>query len=221
MNRIPEPEELMDESEQAFAYASADFSKSHQFIVDTFKIKFKNDICGDVIDLGCGPGDVSIRFAKAYPNCNVLGVDGAKEMLKLAQRDLEKNKELEIRIKFFESFIPSPQIPRKNYQAIISNSLLHHLHDPSVLWNTIKELANHDTFIFIADLFRPENPEQAKQIVEELSPNDPEILKRDFYNSLCAAFTTKEIENQLKLAGLENMRVETIDEIHLIIWGKL
>ncbi len=220
MQRTPEPEELMDIEEQALAYASADFSKSHQFIVDIFTAKFDTTLTGEIIDLGCGPGDISIRFAKAHPHCNVLGVDGAKEMLKLAQLEVNKNQELKDRISFLESFIPSSKIPKKQYQAIISNSLLHHLHNPSVLWNTVKELANTETHIFIADLFRPDTPEQARQIVEELSSNDPEILKRDFYNSLCAAFTPEEIREQLSLSGLNNLKIEKIDAIHLIVWGE-
>jgi ubiquinone/menaquinone biosynthesis C-methylase UbiE len=39
-----------------------------------------------VLDLGCGPADVTIRFAKANPGYKFHGVDGSAAMLKLWPR---------------------------------------------------------------------------------------------------------------------------------------
>ena len=67
MERQPEPD-LMDEEEQARAYALADFEAPHENFVELFKQRFAGeDITGDVLDLGCGPADVSIRFARHFP----------------------------------------------------------------------------------------------------------------------------------------------------------
>ena len=67
MKRIPEPE-LMDTAEQARAYAAADFSAAHQSYVTLFHQTFpKRPASAAVLDLGCGPADVTVRFAKANP----------------------------------------------------------------------------------------------------------------------------------------------------------
>ena len=68
MKRIPEPE-LMDDPEQARAYALADFSEPHQAFIDHFARCFPRHRPRRVLDLGCGPADVTIRFARAYPDC--------------------------------------------------------------------------------------------------------------------------------------------------------
>ena len=66
MERIPEPE-LMDEAEQARAYAEADFSGPHDMFVQLFREAFPDTApAGAVLDLGCGPADVTRRFASAF-----------------------------------------------------------------------------------------------------------------------------------------------------------
>ncbi len=52
------------------------------------------------------------------------------------------------------------------------------------------------------DLFRPESREAAWAIVEKYSGHEPEVLKRDFFHSLCAAFEPGEVRAQLDACGL-------------------
>src|SRR5215475_3002581 len=89
MKRTPEPE-LMNEQEQAAAYAAADWSESHGKIPGYFRDRFPNFRQGRVIDLGCGPADISIRFAKAYPHATLLGVDGSETMLVFGRRRVDE-----------------------------------------------------------------------------------------------------------------------------------
>ena len=71
----------MDNPEQARAYAEADFSEPHQAFVAHFQRLFPDFSPSQAIDLGCGPADVAIRFARAFPETSILGVDSAKAML--------------------------------------------------------------------------------------------------------------------------------------------
>jgi hypothetical protein len=61
----------------------------------------------------------------------------------------------------------------------------------------------------------------AWRIVEQYSSREPEVLKRDFFNSLCAAFTPDEVRGQLAAAGLEVLRVQTVSDRHLTVSGRL
>jgi len=70
------------------------------------------------------------------------------------------------------------------------------------------------------DLYRPESVETARRIVEDVSPDEDPILKRDFYDSLCAAFTVGEIEEQLRSTHL-NLQVAQVSERHMLIKGLL
>jgi SAM-dependent methyltransferase len=220
MERVPEPE-LMDDKEQASAYAKADFEEPHSRFINLFLENFGNSgLRSFVLDLGCGPGDITIRFARAFPDCIVHGVDGAEEMLIQGKRNLNCAPDVRDRIVLVHGILPEVVLPRARYDVVISNSLLHHLRDPAVLWEVIKRHAAPDAPIFIVDLARPRTPEEVWSIIAEYSGNELEILKRDFYNSLLAAFRAEEIEDQLKAARLEYLRVKRISDRHVMISGR-
>ena len=220
MQRIPEPE-LMDDPVQAEAYAAADFDEAHSRIVAAFEACFPDaGVTGRILDLGCGPGDISLRFAARYPACTVTGVDGSAAMIRLANRRRTIDAAGD-RVAFVEGSIPGAPIPAVRYAAIISNSLLHHLHRPQVLWETVASYADPDTRIYVVDLRRPQSTDMARRLVEEYAAGEPDILRRDFYNSLCAAFTPREVEMQLAAAGLDGLSVQVISDRHLAVHGTL
>ncbi|MBT6051796.1 MAG: SAM-dependent methyltransferase, partial [Candidatus Scalindua sp.] len=88
-------------------------------------------------------------------------------------------------------------------------------------WKTILDYGSSGTKIFIVDLFRPDSKERADWLVNEYSGNEPEILKKDFYNSLCASFETAEVEQQLSNIGLSGLSVKIVSDRHLIVYGEV
>ncbi len=220
MQRIIEPE-LMDDREQAAIYAQADFEAPHNQVIKRFGMEFPEaQIKGNVLDLGCGPGDISFRFAYRFPKAKVIGIDGAKAMITLACERKKKELRLGERISFIEGLIPGPAIPSLPYEVIISNSLLHHLHNPQLLWETIIQHTSIGTKIFIVDLLRPGDTKKAEEIVNKYAADEPSLLKKDFYNSLLAAFEPEEVEAQLARAELTDLTVKVISDRHLLIYGE-
>lgn len=220
MQRIPEPE-LMDESEQALAYAKADFSEPNQRFVATFVAEFPELQRGAVLDLGCGPGDIVIRLAQAVPGLVVHGLDGARAMLAHGDRRLAGLPELRSRVQFVEGLLPGARLPLARYDAITSNSLLHHLHEPQGLWRSIVSAGAPGAAVLVMDLFRPQSKDEAWAIVEKYSGGEPEVLKVDFFNSLCAAFSPDEVRSQLADCGLGGLEVRIVSDRHLIVRGRL
>ena len=221
MQRVIEPE-LMDDPAQAAAYAAADFAEAHSRIVDSFDSCFPGaDVKGQVLDLGCGPGDICFRFAARFPACSVMGVDGSRAMIQLANARKARDAVTGDRVRFIEGRLPGAAIPAVPFAAVISNSLLHHLHEPQVLWATIGRYASPGTRIYVVDLFRPESVAEAQRLVIEYAASEPDILRRDFYNSLCAAFEPREVEAQLATAGLTGLAVGVISDRHLAVHGVL
>ncbi len=219
MDRIPEPE-LMDEDEQARAYAEADFEEPHAHCLDLLLEsipEFPDE--GIAVDLGCGPGDITLRFARHFPKWQVDGIDGAAAMLHYGQQDLMRSG-LSERVRLIHGYLPLEQFPRDSYDFIFSNSLLHHLADPMVLWNTVKQAGTSGTPVFIMDLARAENQEEAKRLVDEYAAGEPNILRTDFFHSLCAAYRPEEVQAQLKEAQLE-LEVRQVTDRHLIVWGSI
>jgi len=219
MQRIPEPE-LMEDVDQAVAYANADFEEPHNQFIGEFKKRFPDlNVDGPVLDLGCGPADITIRFAKAFPGCQIDGIDGSEAMLAEGKKAVAAAG-MEKRIHLYNQRLPMTDFPRQSYPVIISNSLLHHLHDSAVLWRTISSAGAENSVVFIMDLMRPESEAAARDLVEQYAAGEPEVLRRDFYLSLCAAFRPGEIRDQLKAANMSGLQVEIVSDRHLVISGK-
>lgn len=220
MQRMPEPE-LMDEPKQAAAYANADFEAAHRTIVQNFSIVFPQlEGLNNLLDLGCGAADISIRFAKLYPQCKIDAVDGAQAMLEQAQLFVAQA-ELDQQITLHHQSLPNCELPNKKYAAIVSNSLLHHLHEPRHLWATVRQYADANTAIFISDLLRPESKRIAQSMLEQYAKHEPEVLRHDFYHSLLAAFTLEEVQQQLHAAGMHGLQVDQISDRHMLVYGYL
>jgi len=217
--RIPEPE-LMDTEEQALAYAMADFSDAHGMFVDQFRVLYGSR-CSPwkVLDLGCGPADITLRFATAHPACRIDAVDGAEAMLRHARRAV-RDRHLDARIHLVHGHLPQRSFPQPMYDVIISNSLLHHLADPMVLWNTVKMAGGKGTIVFVMDLLRPTERDRVDELVVHYAGQEPEILQSDFRNSLLAAYRPDELAAQLAKAQLD-LEVSKISDRHLLVHGIL
>lgn len=219
MPRRPEPE-LMDRAEQAKAYAEADFEAPNSAFLALFAERFPRFAGDALLDLGCGPGDIALRFARRYPRLTVHGLDGAAAMLAHAEAALARAPELAGRVRFLQGRLPGAVLPRR-YGAVVSNSLLHHLHDPDVLWRAVRAAVAPGGCVCVMDLFRPGSEDAAVAIVETYAAGEPEILRRDFHASLLAAFTPGEVRDQLAAAGLDGLEVETVSDRHLLVSGRL
>jgi ubiquinone/menaquinone biosynthesis C-methylase UbiE len=218
MQRVLEPE-LMDDEEQVIAYAEADFEEpNHEFVQRVKALVAEPTFSGDALDLGCGPGDISQRFVNAFPFCQCDAIDGSKPMIDFARETLSA--ELQSRLNFIHGKLPDSKLPKTSYDIIFSNSLLHHLPEPDILWLTVKRNSKPGTRIAVMDLIRPESIKMAKKTVERYAYNEPEILQHDFYCSLLAAFTMEEINLQLQLAEL-HLTLEQISDRHVFISGIL
>ena len=218
MKRIPEAE-LMEDPEQALAYGMADFEEPHSNFIKLLLsyCPLPGDI-GAVLDLGCGTGDITFRVAKAFPEAIIDAVDGSEAMLYHAREGLGKMSQFGERIRFIRCRLEDFE-PGKSYDLIVSNSLLHHIPDPARFWRDIKRLSGRGTSVFIMDLLRPRSTDEARRLVETYSPDEPDILKRDFYNSLLASFEIDEVKAQLVVAGLGYFTVERASDRHLIVYG--
>lgn len=220
MKRVPEPE-LMEGQEQARAYAHADFEEPHSrflsLMQDTFPVR---EVGPCVADLGCGAADISIRVAKAYPDCRVHGVDAARAMLDYGRQAIGEAG-LEDRVQLHSGYLPGVTLPRSAYDTIVSNSLLHHLPDPMILWREVHRLSRPGSGVFVMDLLRPNRRRRARELVRTYCEDEPEILQRDFYHSLLAAYRADEISDQLMEADLANLEVRIASDRHLLVYGRI
>lgn len=199
MKRIVEPE-LMIDPLQVQSYYSSDRSQ----IKHLFKLAYvssKKQVPATMVDLGCGPGDLTEEMAAIHPDTEITGIDNSSEMLALT-RDHDN-------VKFKKMSITEVT---EHYDRVISSLTLHHFHNPLEFWESIKRIAPKD--VFILDFIRPETEEELQEIIKFREPYSDELFRIDFENSLRACFTIKEIEQQLLQCGL-NLQVHEVDQFHL------
>ncbi|THI83642.1 MAG: class I SAM-dependent methyltransferase [Nitrospira sp. CG24A] len=216
MNRTLEPE-LMDDPEQARIYAQADFEQENQGFVDRFRDYFPDFSEGHVFDLGCGPGDIPIRFARLFPSCRITGVDASAPMVRLAEATARKaglSDRMTFRCERFQDLAGVSVA-----DAAISNSLLHHVPNPLQFWHKLRLAVKPGSPVLVMDLLRPDSPEDAQAIVDRYASDAPDILRKDFYNSLLAAFTEDEIGAQLARMNLTRLLIDVIDDRHWVVGG--
>jgi 2-polyprenyl-3-methyl-5-hydroxy-6-metoxy-1,4-benzoquinol methylase len=216
MERILEPE-LMNDPQQALIYARADFEKENQGFVDRFCECFPDFSEGHVLDLGCGPGDIPIRFARALPSCHITGVDASEPMIGLASAAVKQaglTERIALRCERFQAVSLVEPI-----DAAVSNSLLHHVPNPLQFWYRLRQLIKPGSPVLVMDLLRPDSPKEAQVIVGRYAAKEPEILRRDFYNSLLAAFTEDEVAAQLAEMNLSRLIVDVVDDRHWVVSG--
>ena len=220
MRRIPEPE-LMDSEAQTLAYAEADFEEANSLFTQRFLESFTDlDSAGLMADLGCGPGDIVIRMASALTAWRITGIDAGENMLLRAQERLQRES-LGDRVEFRLAYLPDPSLPRHSFDAVISNSLLHHLPVPQILWESVGALGRPGAAVQVMDLARPESEAEAQDLVDRYAEGAPDILREDFYNSLLAAYTMDEIRAQLRDAGLNSLEVAPASDRHWVVSGRL
>jgi len=217
MLRTPE-RELMNDEEQALAYARADFGASNQRFVDA-ALRIGPRPGRRAIDLGCGPGDVTIRLARAASDMHVTAVDGSAAMLRLARRAVTVAG-LDRRVRLVGARLPALPFEAGSFDAVLSKDLLHHLADPTVLWRAVANLGRPGAVVCVMDLVRPDTREAAQAVVDAAAADEDPILRLDFFNSLCAAFTPDEVSGQLAAAGLA-LDVSPIGDRHLLVAGTL
>jgi ubiquinone/menaquinone biosynthesis C-methylase UbiE len=218
MDRIPEPE-LMNDPAQALAYARADFAAPHNQFIALFRATFPDwPGTGYVLDLGCGPGDICQRFARAFTRTHIHGIDAAPAMLSIGREDL-RAAQLVDRVQLIEGYLPGATLPRTRYDAVISNSLLHHLNDPQALWQSILRHALPGAPVFVMDLRRPDSAASAALLTDLYAADEPDILRNDFYHSLLAAYRVDEIQTQLRSAGIDWLTVVSLGDRHVTAYG--
>ena len=221
MQRRLEPE-LMNGDAQVQAYADADFSSGDQATIEAIQrlLFTSSPLPPDplVVDLGCGPGNITLRLAHLFPKARIIGIDGAESMLALArERAQQQDVDISFLCQTLQEVLRGPLLGQVD--LIVSNSLLHHLHQPDLLWTVTQSLAAPGCRTLHRDLRRPSTDAEVEQLLRKHLPSAPAVLQHDFAASLAAAFEPQEVTAELHRLGLEQLKVSAEDDRYLVVSG--
>ena len=231
MERIPEPE-LMEKKEQVISYDEADFLEGELNLINQINhYLFINNISLDkkdlIVDLGCGPGNISEKLAIKWPNTEVVGIDGSKEMILRAEynKSISTNQKKLKNLRYICSDIKGIELdnisPKKEINLLVSNSLIHHIIHLEDFFSTIKRLSNNTTINFHKDLKRPLNEKSALELKRRCSEEYNEVLTNDYYASLRASYTYKELNDFTVENDFSSLEVFEDGDKYLILYGNV
>ena len=229
MDRRAEPE-LMNTKDQVESYSEADFSKGEIKFVRLIKNYLeKNNIhitSNDlIVDLGCGPGNISEKLSKEWPNTSVIGIDGSKEMINMAKIRKNLQEKPLNNLNYLCEDIKNIKLvdisDKKQINLLVSNSLIHHITHINQFFECILSLSSENTLNFHKDLIRPINEEYALKLKAECALKYNETLTSDYYASLQASYRVDELRKLISDKNLVHLDVLEEDNKYLILYGSV
>ena len=204
----------MDTWLEATAYDAMDFTAvntafaTDAMLLDPHAVK--------VLDIGTGTARIPILMCQQRPQYLFTAIDLAQSMLIIGQRNVEEA-QLTQRIRLERVDSKRMPYPDLEFDMVISNSLVHHLPEPYLLFQQIKRLIKLDGAILIRDLIRPENEQAVNELVTKFSSNYDPQQQLLFEDSLKAALTLAEVRELIDRVGLTQVKLSQTSELHWTI----
>jgi ubiquinone/menaquinone biosynthesis C-methylase UbiE len=212
--RKPEPE-AMGAADEVEAYASA-AAQAHLDSIDNTlveQILSLDPPAGRLLDVGAGPGNISLKIARRCPRLQVVGLDYSQNMVRAA-RQAASEQELTERARFFVGDANRLCLPDASFNVVLSNSVLHHLAKPVAMLNEMARVAKPDGVILLRDLRRPSRlafPLHVRWYGRYYTG----LMYRLFRDSVHAAYTGQELAELLRQSTLHGARVFFHERTHL------
>ncbi len=200
----------MDGDAEAAAYDSMDHAAVNRAFVDDMRAALGTP--RRVLDLGAGTALIPIVLAARSPHAVITATDLAPAMLRLGARNVQRAGFVDRIALVIASATELPFAPG-DFDAVVSNSLVHHLPDASVGFAAIARVAG-DAGIFLRDLARPRTAADVDALVDRYAAGAPDDARALFHASLRAAFTVDEIRALADAAGLVDARVAMTSDRH-------
>lgn len=209
----------MDTAKEAMEYRDMAHGQVNQLFVDDL-------IAGGAIgprtlDLGTGPAAIPILICERLDDVEIMAVDSAVEMLEVAKIEIELAGMVG-RISLQHADAKSLEgFEADSIDTVISNSLIHHLADPSLALAAAIQMVRPGGRLFFRDLARPDNDAKVESLVKEYTGDESEYAQQLFRQSLHAALTENEIQHLAGGFGIETENVQMTSDRHWTIdWLK-
>ena len=160
------------------------FSKNHVDIATNFMLNvlLKEDIKGDVLDVGCGYGVIGITIATFFENTKITMLDINERALSLAKKGVKLNKLNDIKI--IESDGLSALKEEDNYDVIVTNPPIRA--GKQVIYKMYEDSYNHlkDGGVLYLVINKKHGAPSTKEFLTELFGNCEVLDKKTGFNVL-------------------------------------
>lgn len=210
MQRVLEPE-VMDSWEEAIEYDSMDFTEVNAAFANSAAAL--GPVFGNVLDAGTGTARIPIALCALRPEWKLTCIDLSANMLKVGAENVEKaGVRSQIGLELIDA--KAMPYPDRYFDMVISNSIIHHLPDPLPFLQEVRRVLKPNGAIFLRDLLRPETTEIRNNLVGLYAADCNAHQQQLFSDSLQAAFALGEVEEMMRNAGLDGLRIYESSDRH-------
>jgi SAM-dependent methyltransferase len=194
--------EIMDTAEDARDYDGMDHRAVNRLFVQDFLAfagqhspTFSRRCEGRspcLLDVGTGTAQIPIELLRHDAACEVIAIDLAEEMLKLARRNIERaGFQAAIRVELADA----KHLPYSNgrFDAVISNSIVHHIPQPLDVLAEMVRVLKPGAPLFVRDLLRPQTTDELDRLVATYAGQENAHSQQLFRDSLHAALSLAEL----------------------------
>ncbi len=215
--RVAEPE-VMDDSEEVEAYASATAQAWLDKIDDSFVEHaarlVKGRQRGRALDIGTGPGQIALKLALRLSLWKVIGVDRSQKMIDEALAKLATTAPVTGRLEFRVADGNRLDFPDATFDLVICNSVLHHFAEPGNLLAELARVTKRRGAILLRDLRRPSRLLYPFH-VRWHGRNYEGAMGKLYRDSVRAAYTVPELQRLLDSSPLRGARVFRHGSTHI------
>ncbi|MCO6431231.1 MAG: methyltransferase domain-containing protein [Deltaproteobacteria bacterium] len=121
-----------------------------------------------VLDVGCGLGRSSIAVARAYPNCNVTGIDPHSESI---ERGIESASQQGVKNLRLEAAALEMLPHASEFDLVLAIDSIHDMPDPVAALSAVKALLKPGGQVFWSEPAGSENPLENRNLPGKLRAN--------------------------------------------------
>lgn len=163
----------------------------YQYIIDTLStLQFFN-----VLDVGCGTGEILSAIRKLYPNVSLQGIDISQEMLKQAE-----NKKID-NVKLYLGDAEHLSFENDKFDILICTDSFHHYPKPQRTIDEFYRVLQNNGYLLLADFWKPFPIRQLMNIFIPFS-NEGDVK----------IYSQSEILNFLKHSGFQDIQYQKINK---------
>src|SRR5262249_12656659 len=200
----------MDTPEEARDYDTMDHAAVNRVFVADFLALW--DGRNPVLDVGTGTAQIPVELCRQAPAL-VTAIDLAEEMLRLGRANVERAGFAD-RVRLER--VDAKRLPYDDgaFAAVVSNSIVHHIPDPSVVVGEMVRVCAPGGLLFVRDLLRPPDDATLAHLVEQHAAGANEHQRRLFADSLHAALSLDEVRALVTTQGFDPAGVRQPTDRH-------